>query len=62
MTVVGIYDGKKAKVFVRGIDLDGIVDEFAKYDFLITYNGACFDLPFIKHEYPGSNSTSCTRI
>ena len=52
MTVVGIYDGKKAKTFVRGIDLDDIVDEFAKYDFLVTYNGARFDLPFIKHEYP----------
>ena len=42
MTVVGIYDCKRAKAFVRGIDLDGIVDEFAKYDFLITYNGARF--------------------
>jgi len=52
MTVVGIYDGKKAKAYVRGIDLDDIVCEFAKYDFLVTYNGARFDLPFIKHEYP----------
>ena len=52
MTVVGIYDGEKAKTFVRGIDLDDIVDEFTKYDFLVTYNGARFDLPFIKHEYP----------
>ncbi len=52
MTVVGIYDGKKAKTYVRGIDLDDIVDEFAKYDFLVTFNGARFDLPFIRHEYP----------
>ena len=52
MTVVGIYDGKKAKAYVRGIDLDDIVCELAKYDFLVTYNGARFDLPFIKHEYP----------
>jgi hypothetical protein len=37
---------------VRGIDLGDIVDEFAKCDFLVTYNGARFDLPFIKHEYP----------
>jgi len=51
-TIVRIYDGKKVKAFVRGIDLDGIVDEFAKYDFLVTYNGTRFDLPFIKHEYP----------
>ena len=52
MTVVGIYDGKKAKAFVRGIDLDDIVGEFAKYDFLVTYNDACFDLPFVKQECP----------
>ena len=52
MTVVGIYDGKKAKTYVRGINLDEIVDEFAKYDFLVTFNCARFDLPFIKHEYP----------
>jgi uncharacterized protein YprB with RNaseH-like and TPR domain len=51
ITVVGIYDGEKAKTYVRGIDLDDIVDEFSKYDFLVTYNGARFDLPFIKHEY-----------
>jgi uncharacterized protein YprB with RNaseH-like and TPR domain len=52
MTVVGIYDGKKTKTYVRGINLDDIVDEIAKYDFLVTFNGARFDLPFIKHEYP----------
>jgi len=52
MTVVGIYDGKNTKTYVRGIDLDDIVDEFTKYDFLVTYNGARFDLPFIKREYP----------
>ena len=52
ITVVGIYDGKTSKTYVRGIDLDDVVDEFAKYDFLVTFNGARFDLPFIKHEYP----------
>ena len=55
MTVVGIYNGKTSKTYVRGIDLDDIVDEFAKYDFLVTFNGARFDLPFIKHEYPEIN-------
>jgi len=53
MTVVGIYDGRQAKTYVRGIDLDDIVDELEKYELLVTFNGARFDLPFIKHEYPG---------
>jgi uncharacterized protein YprB with RNaseH-like and TPR domain len=52
MTVVGIYDGSRARTYVRGIDLDDIVDELAKYELLVTFNGARFDLPFIKHEYP----------
>lgn len=52
ITVVGIYDGKEAKTYVRGINLDEIVDEFSKYRLLVSFNGARFDLPFIKSEYP----------
>lgn len=52
LTVVGIYDGKDTKTYVRGIDLDDIVDELKKYELLVTFNGARFDLPFIKHKYP----------
>ncbi|SFM42938.1 ribonuclease H-like domain-containing protein [Methanolobus profundi] len=52
ITVVGIYDGKEAKTFVKGIDMDDIVDILPEYEFLVTFNGARFDLPFIKREYP----------
>ncbi|MEZ5334697.1 MAG: ribonuclease H-like domain-containing protein [Methanolobus sp.] len=52
ITVVGVYDGKDAKTFVKGIDLHEIVDVFPKYEFLVTFNGARFDLPFIKKEFP----------
>jgi uncharacterized protein YprB with RNaseH-like and TPR domain len=52
ITVIGIYDGKEAKTFIRGIDMGDIVEEFEKYDFLVTFNGARFDLPFIKREFP----------
>ncbi|WP_292467060.1 ribonuclease H-like domain-containing protein [Methanolobus sp.] len=52
ITVVGIYDGNNARTFVKGIDLDDIVDVFPKYDFLVSFNGARFDLPFIKREFP----------
>ena len=52
LTVVGIYDGKDTKTYVRGIDLDDIVEELAKYELLVTFNGARFDLPFIKQKYP----------
>ena len=52
ITVVGIYDGKEAKTYVRGINLDEIMEEFSKYKLLVSFNGARFDLPFIKSEYP----------
>ncbi|WP_406670930.1 ribonuclease H-like domain-containing protein [Methanolobus sp. ZRKC4] len=52
ITVVGIYDGKEAKTYVKGIDLNEVVDVFSKYEFLVTFNGARFDLPFIKREFP----------
>ena len=48
----GCCEGNKAKAFMSGIDRDDIACEFAKYDFLVTYNGARFDLPLVKHECP----------
>ena len=38
--------------FVKDINLDNIVEEFSKYKLLVTFNGARFDLPFIKSEFP----------
>ncbi|WP_370573091.1 ribonuclease H-like domain-containing protein [Methanomethylovorans sp.] len=52
ITVVGIYDGKEARTYVKGIDLEEIAEELPKYKTLITFNGARFDLPFIKREFP----------
>ncbi|WNY25783.1 ribonuclease H-like domain-containing protein [Methanolapillus millepedarum] len=52
ITVVGIYNRKEAKTYVQGIDLDDITEEIQKYKMLVTFNGARFDLPFIKREFP----------
>ncbi|MFZ2498965.1 ribonuclease H-like domain-containing protein [Methanosarcina sp.] len=52
ITVVGIYNGKESKTYVRDINLDEIVEEFSKYKLLVSFNGARFDLPFIKSEFP----------
>jgi len=52
ITVVGIYDGKEARTYVKGIDLEEIVEELPKYKTLITFNGARFDRRFIKREFP----------
>lgn len=52
ITLIGIYDGNKPRIYIRGINLDDAVGEFSKYKLLVSFNGARFDLPFIKSEYP----------
>lgn len=52
ITVVGIYNGKESRTYVRGINLEDMVEEFSKYSLLISFNGARFDIPFIKSEFP----------
>jgi len=52
ITVIGIYNGREVKSYIRGINLDEIVREFPKYSLLVSFNGARFDLPFIKSEFP----------
>jgi len=51
VTMVGVYDGSRVKTFVKGINLDEVERELSKYSLLVTYNGACFDLPFLKYHF-----------
>ncbi len=44
--------GEKSKTYIKDINLDDIVEEFSKYRLLVSFNGARFDLPFIKSEFP----------
>lgn len=55
VTVVGIYDGKKSKLFVQGKNLEDFKKEIEKYDVLVTFNGRCFDVPFLKAKFPSVN-------
>jgi len=52
ITLVGIYNGKESKTYIKNINLDDIVEELSKYKLLVSFNGARFDLPFIKSEFP----------
>lgn len=49
ITVVGLSDGFETKTFVRGFNLDKnlIAKELAKYQIIVTFNGASFDLPVL---------------
>lgn len=54
ITVFGLYDGISTKIMIKGINLNYNIlkNEFKKYKLIVTFNGASFDLPFIKKTYP----------
>ncbi len=51
ITMIGIYNGKETKTYIRGINLEEAPFELGNYKQLITFNGARFDFPFIEHEF-----------
>jgi hypothetical protein len=50
ITTIGIYDGQKSRVLIRGKDLDEFPELISQYGMIITFNGRCFDLPFISQQ------------
>lgn len=55
VTCIGLYPARAEsapRLFVKGINLEEFVDEIADYRLVITYNGATFDLPFLRAQFP----------
>ena len=53
VTLVGIHDRDGFHPFVQGQNLEDLRESVEKYDLIVTYNGASFDLPFIEHHMGG---------
>ncbi len=53
ITVIGLYDGRRTQTFVNGVNLERFEIAVADYDVVVTFNGACFDLPYIQRAFPG---------
>jgi uncharacterized protein YprB with RNaseH-like and TPR domain/predicted nuclease with RNAse H fold len=53
VTVVGLYDGRRYEVFVKGDNLDKLEAALKKYSVVVTFNGAGFDLRFLRSAFPG---------
>ena len=51
ITTAALYDGRKVFYYIYGDNLDLFARDLGKYKILITYNGACFDLPFIRNYF-----------
>ena len=52
VTMVGLYDGHKYKVFVEGDNLQEFPAHLRDYSVVITFNGAGFDLRFLRLAFP----------
>ena len=52
VTMVGLYDGRTYKVFVDGDNLQEFPAHLCDYSIVITFNGAGFDLRFLKLAFP----------
>lgn len=47
LTVVGICDERGYRAFVAGVDMHALPQALQRYDIFVTYNGKCFDIPFL---------------
>jgi len=52
VTMVGLYDGRKYKVFVEGDNLQEMPAQLRNYSVVVTFNGAGFDLRFLRLAFP----------
>ena len=50
ITCIGLFDGRGVQTFVHGRNLETFADRILDYKLLVTFNGSCFDLPFIERE------------
>src|SRR5207249_4585649 len=52
VTLVGTFDGRESRIFVKDNNMGDLAKLLEKYDVLVTFNGKLFDVPFIKKEFP----------
>jgi uncharacterized protein YprB with RNaseH-like and TPR domain len=50
ITVIGLFDGREFRSFVRGHNLHTFEEYLRRYDLLVTFNGKSFDLPVIERD------------
>jgi uncharacterized protein YprB with RNaseH-like and TPR domain len=48
ITTIALYDGQAIKTYVQGQNLDDFIGDIQNYKVIVTYNGKCFDVPFIE--------------
>ena len=52
LTVVGVYDGRLQRSFVKGQNLEDLPAVLEETRLLVTFNGSRFDIPFLRRSFP----------
>lgn len=52
ITVIGTYDGKDTKIFIKDNNLDEVQEYLKQFEVIVTFNGKIFDVPFIQKFFP----------
>jgi hypothetical protein len=51
ITSIALYDGATVRTYVHGRNLEDFLDDIRDYRLLVTFNGKCFDAPFIERQF-----------
>lgn len=51
ITSIALYDGSRVRTYVQGRNLEAFEVDIAEYDLLVTFNGKCFDVPFLERHF-----------
>ena len=51
ITAICLYDGKSIRNYVYGQNLDDFKKDIRKYKIICSYNGKCFDVPFLRYHF-----------
>jgi uncharacterized protein len=49
ITSITLYDGKNISCYINGQNLNDFIQDIQNYDMIISYNGKCFDIPYIEN-------------
>lgn len=52
VAVIGLQTGGRFQAFIRGVNLDAFPEAVGEIPILVTFNGSCFDLPFLIETFP----------
>jgi len=51
ITTIALYDGQSIRHYVHGDNLPAFKQDILAYDLLVSFNGKCFDIPFIESSF-----------